>query len=140
MEELCRRSDRLIVMAQKGEELLRDVYAVDAHKIDVIPHGIPDMEFLPSDSYKAQFGVEGKMVLLTFGLLGPGKGIEYAIQALPKIIEQHPNVVYLILGATHPHLIAREGERYRLSLERLADECGIKSHVIFTTNSFRHRI
>jgi len=131
MEELCRRSDRLIVMAQKGEELLREVYAVEAHKIDVIPHGIPAMEFLPSDSYKAQFGVEGKIVLLTFGLLGPGKGIEYAIQALPKIIEQHPNVVYLILGATHPHLIAKEGERYRLSLERLADECGIKSHVIF---------
>lgn len=131
MEELCRRSDRLIVMAQKGEEILRSVYAVPAQKIDVVPHGIPDMEFLPSDSYKAQFGVEGRPVLLTFGLLGPGKGIEYAIEALPAIVKRHPNVVYLILGATHPHLIAREGERYRLSLERLAEECGVTEHVIF---------
>lgn len=131
MDELVARSDRLVVMATKGAAILRDVYGVSPNKIDVIPHGIPTMEFQPSQSFKAQFGVEGKSVLLTFGLLGPGKGIEYGIQALPAIVRRHPEVVYLILGATHPHLVAREGERYRLGLERLAEECGVRDHVIF---------
>ena len=100
-------------------------------KIDIIPHGIPDLPFIESSFYKEQFGVEGRQVLLTFGLIGPSKGIEYVIEALPEIVRQHPNVVYLVLGATHPHLLAREGERYRLSLERLAEERGVKEHVIF---------
>ena len=131
MDELVHRSDRLVVMARKGFEILRETYAVPESKIDVIPHGIRDVAFADSAESKAQFGVEGRMVLLTFGLLGPGKGIEYVIEALPEIVRQHPNVVYLVLGATHPHLIAKEGERYRLSLERLADELGVKEHVIF---------
>jgi glycosyltransferase involved in cell wall biosynthesis len=131
MLELAQRSDRLIVMAEKGAEILRDTYAVPGSKVDLIPHGIPDVPFADSSVYKAQFGVEGRQVLLTFGLLGPGKGIEYVIEALPEITRQHPNVVYLVLGATHPHLVAREGERYRLSLERLAEERGVKEHVIF---------
>ena len=86
MEELVRRSDRLVVMAQKGAEILRETYAVPDAKVDVIPHGIPDIPFLDSDLSKAQFGVEGRTVLLTFGLLGPGKGIEHAIEALPEIV------------------------------------------------------
>ncbi|MEZ0388983.1 MAG: glycosyltransferase family 4 protein, partial [Verrucomicrobium sp.] len=131
MKELAMRSDRLVVMAKKGAEILREVYAVPDSKIDIIPHGIPDIAFSDSASYKTQFGVDGRVVLLTFGLLGPGKGIEHAIEALPAIIKEHPNVVYLVLGATHPHLVAREGERYRLSLERLAEERGVKEHVIF---------
>ncbi|WP_346332289.1 glycosyltransferase family 4 protein [Prosthecobacter sp. SYSU 5D2] len=131
MDELVSRSDRLIVMARKGAEILRETYQVPDAKVDIIPHGIPDMPFAGSDVYKAQFGVEGRHVLLTFGLLGPGKGIEYVIEALPEIVRQHPNVVYLVLGATHPHLIAREGERYRLSLQRLAEDRGVKDHVIF---------
>jgi glycosyltransferase involved in cell wall biosynthesis len=131
MEELVARSDRLVVMARKGAEILSEAYSVPDAKVDIIPHGIPDIPFRDSRFYKAQFGVEGRMVLLTFGLLGPGKGIEYAIAALPDIVRQHPDVVYLVLGATHPHLIAREGERYRLSLERLAEERGVKDHVIF---------
>ncbi len=131
MEELVRRSDRLIVMAHKGAEILREIYQVPEAKVDVIPHGIPDMPFVDSAFYKDQFGVEGRQVLLTFGLLGPGKGIEHVIEALPEIVRQHPNVVYLVLGATHPHLIAREGERYRLGLERLAEDRGVKDHVIF---------
>jgi len=131
MEELIQRSDRLVVMAQKGAEILAETYGVPADKVDVIPHGIPHVPFAASDVYKAQFGVEGRIVLLTFGLLGPGKGIEHAIEALPEIVRRHPNVVYLILGATHPHLVAREGEAYRLSLERLADDRGVKDHVIF---------
>ncbi len=131
MEELVRGSDRLVVMASKGAEILRGVYGVPDAKIDVIAHGIPDMPFVESSFYKPQFGVEGRTVLLTFGLLGPGKGIEYAIEALPEIVARHPDVVYLILGATHPHLVANEGERYRLSLERLAEDRGVTDHVIF---------
>ena len=131
MEELIRRSDRLVVMARKGEEILRDAYEAPEAKIDIIPHGIPDVPFMDSIGYKAQFGVDGRRVLLTFGLIGPGKGIEYAIEALPQIIERNPDTVYLVLGATHPHLVAREGESYRLSLERLAESRGVKDHVIF---------
>jgi glycosyltransferase involved in cell wall biosynthesis len=131
MEEIVGRSDRLVVMAHKGAEILRETYSVSDSKVDIIPHGIPDLPFVDSSFYKSQFGVEGRMVLLTFGLLGPGKGIEYAIEALPEIVKRHPNVVYLVLGATHPHLVAREGESYRLSLERLAEDRGVKEHVIF---------
>ncbi len=131
MDELLRRSDRIVVMADKGAEILRDVYGVPGSRIDVIPHGIPDMPFIDSRVYKAQFGVEGRSVLLTFGLLGPGKGIEYVINALPEIVKRHPEVVYVVLGATHPHLVAREGETYRLGLERLTEDLGVKDHVIF---------
>ena len=131
MTELVRRSDRLVVMARKGAEFLRDIYGVLDAKIDIIPHGIPDIALADSSLAKGQFGVEGRKVLLTFGLLGPGKGIEHVIEALPEIVRQHPDVVYLVLGATHPHLVAREGERYRLGLERLAEERGVKDHVIF---------
>jgi len=131
MEELVRRSDRMVVMAHKGAEILRDTYGVPDAKVDLIPHGIPDLPFIDSSFYKAQLGVEGRMVLLTFGLLGPGKGIENVIEALPEIVARHPNVVYLVLGATHPHLVAREGESYRLGLERLAESRGVKEHVIF---------
>ncbi len=131
MEELVQRSDRLVVMAEKGAEILAETYNVPERKIDIIPHGIPDIPFRDSSYSKSQFGVEGRLVLMTFGLLGPGKGIEYAIEALPEIVRRHPNVVYLVLGATHPHLVASEGESYRLSLKRLAKDLGVKDHVIF---------
>lgn len=131
MDELVLRSDRLVVMARKGADILRETYAVPDAKVDLIQHGIPDIPFTDSRFFKAQFGVEGRTVLLTFGLLGPGKGIEHAIEALPEIVKAHPNVVYLVLGATHPHLVAREGERYRLSLERLAESLAVKEHIIF---------
>ena len=131
MEEVILRSDRLVVMARKGAEILHDTYGVPDSQVDVIPHGIPDIPFADSDFFKAQFGLEGRRVLLTFGLLGPGKGIEHVIEALPEIVRRHPNAVYLVLGATHPHLVAREGESYRLGLERLAEERGVKEHVIF---------
>lgn len=131
MEELIRRSDRLIVMAEKGREILLETYATPPDKIDVIAHGIPDIPFTEPHGYKRQFGVEGRTVLFTFGLIGPGKGIEHVIQALPAIVARHPEVVYLVLGATHPHLVAEEGESYRLSLERLAHDIGVGDHVIF---------
>lgn len=131
MDELIQRSDRLVVMSGKGREILLETYRAPDAKIDIIEHGIPDMPFVDSRFYKEQFGVEGRQVLLTFGLLGPGKGIEYVIEALPEITKEHPDVVYLVLGATHPHLVAREGETYRLGLERLAEDLGVKENVIF---------
>ncbi|MBI5068023.1 MAG: glycosyltransferase family 4 protein [Deltaproteobacteria bacterium] len=131
MEELIQRSDRLVVMARKGAEILRETYGVPDAKLDLIPHGIPDLPYADSSVFKAKLGVEGRPVLLTFGLLGPGKGIENVIEALPEIVRRHPEAVYLVLGATHPHLVARDGESYRLGLERLAEACGVKEHVIF---------
>ncbi|MBN2511254.1 MAG: glycosyltransferase family 4 protein [Spirochaetales bacterium] len=131
MKEILRHSDRFVVMAGKGRKILMETYGAPEEKIDCIPHGIPQIPFADPESYKIQFGVEGRKVLFTFGLLGPGKGIEYAIKALPRIIARHPQVVYLILGATHPHLLATDGESYRLELERLAEEAGVRDHVIF---------
>lgn len=131
MDELVERSDRIVVMAKKGAEILRETFDVPEEMVDIINHGIPDVEFVESKAYKKQFGIEGRQVLLTFGLIGPGKGIEHAIEALPEIVRRHPNAVYLILGATHPQLLANEGERYRLGLNRLAESCGVKEHVIF---------
>lgn len=131
MDELIRRSTRLVVMARKGADILRETYGVPDEMVDVIPHGIPDSPLADSDFYKARFGVDGRKVLLTYGLLGPGKGIEYAIEALPEIVNKHPDVVYLVLGATHPHLVESDGESYRLSLERLANNLGVKDQVIF---------
>lgn len=131
LEELAHLSDRLVVMSQRGSELLQEVYRVPQDKIDLIPHGIPDVPFIDPNFYKDQFGVEGKQVLLTFGLLSPNKGIEHVINALPAILRRHPNVVYLILGATHPHIKRHEGEVYRLSLQRLARENDVAAHVIF---------
>jgi glycosyltransferase involved in cell wall biosynthesis len=131
MKELTGHSDRLVVMTRNASAILRETYDVPDAKIDVIPHGIPDLPFIESSFYKEQFGVGGRQVLLTFGLIGPDKGIEYVIDALPEIVRAHPDVVYLVLGATHPNLLAREGERYRMSLERLAEDRGVTRHVIF---------
>jgi len=131
LEMVAQFSDRLIVMSERAVEFLQEVYRVPQSKIDFIPHGIPDVPFVDPNFYKDQFGVEGKFVLLTFGLLSSNKGIEYVIEALPKIVNRYPNVVYIVLGATHPEIRKREGESYRLSLQRLAREKGVDQHVIF---------
>ena len=131
MDEIAQLSARLVVMSQKGVEFLRDIYRVPMDKIDLIPHGIPNIPFVDPHFYKDQFGVEGKTVLLTFGLIAPNKGIERVIEALPEILKRYPDVVYIILGATHPNLRKHEGETYRLTLERLAEARGVKKQVIF---------
>ncbi len=131
MEQLDVLSNRFIVMAERGRNMLETIYGVAPEKIDLIPHGVIDMPFIDSNFFKDVFGVEGKTVLLTFGLLSPNKGIEHVIEALPAILAQHPNIVYLVLGATHPHLIAHEGEAYRRKLEKLAEKRGVKDQVIF---------
>ena len=131
MGELIRLSTRLVVMSERGREFLRDVYQAPSSKVDLIPHGIPDMPFADPNYFKDEFDVAGKQVLLTFGLLSPNKGIEYALRALPEIIREFPNVVYIVLGQTHPNLLRGEGEAYRLSLERLAKDLRVQKHVVF---------
>ncbi len=131
MRELIRLSTRLVVMTERGVEFLRDVYRAPAAKIDLIPHGIPNMPFADPNYFKDEFGVAGKQVLLTFGLLSPNKGIEYALRALPDILRKFPNIVYVVLGQTHPNLLRDEGEAYRLGLERLAKDLGVQKHVVF---------
>jgi glycosyltransferase involved in cell wall biosynthesis len=129
--EIIDRSERVVVMTKKGKELLDELYGVPASKIDLIPHGIHDVPFTDPNAYKAKFGVEGKSVLLSFGLLGRSKGIENVIQALPEVIERFPNVVFLVVGATHPNVVRQEGESYRLSLQGLARELGVEKNVVF---------
>ena len=131
LEEVAALSDRLVVMSERGAEFLQEIYGVPPEKIDLIPHGIPDVPFVDPSFHKDLFGVEGKIVLLSFGLLSASKGIENVIAALPAIVARYPNVVYIILGATHPHVIRDEGETYRLSLQWLAQEKGVESNVIF---------
>lgn len=130
LEEIAQLSDRLVVMSELAAQLLREVYAVPSGKIDVIPHGVPDMSFVDPNYFKDKFGTEGKSVLLTFGLLSPNKGIENVIRALPAILARHPNVVYIVSGVTHPHIRRREGERYREELQALARQLGVSSNLI----------
>jgi glycosyltransferase involved in cell wall biosynthesis len=130
LQEIAARSDRLIVMSKHSSQFLQDVFRVPGEKIDLIPHGIPDLPFAEPASYKDSFSI-GKTVLLTFGLLSPNKGFESMIQALPHIVARHPNVIYIIAGATHPHVRRHEGDRYRLQLQALAKELGVEKNVVF---------
>jgi glycosyltransferase involved in cell wall biosynthesis len=130
LEEIAQLSDRMVVMSELAAKLLRDVYAVPIGKIDVIPHGVPNLPFMDPNFFKDKFGTEGKSVLLTFGLLSPNKGIENVIQALPAILARQPNVVYIVSGVTHPHVRRHEGERYRESLQALAEQLGVSDHLI----------
>jgi len=131
MLRLSDLSDKLIVMSWKAFDFLKDIYDVPEEKIAFIHHGIPDMPFIDPNFYKDKFGVEGKKVLLTFGLLSPNKGIENVLRALPSVIKKHPDVSYIILGATHPHILKEHGEEYRISLHQLVHKLNIRDHVIF---------
>lgn len=131
LKEVAALSDRLVVMSERGAAFLQDIYNVPLEKVDLIPHGIPDVPFVDPSFNKDLFGVEGKIVLLSFGLLSSNKGIETVISALPDIVARYPEIVYIIVGATHPHVIQHEGETYRLSLQWLAQQKGVESNVIF---------
>lgn len=130
LDELAYLSSHLVVMSQRAATYLHDIYHIAPEKISLIPHGIPE---IPSnvERYKKLIGVTGKKVLLTFGLLSSNKGIENVIQALPAILKEHPDVVYVVLGATHPNVKRHEGESYRLMLQRLARDKGVDHNVIF---------
>jgi len=129
--ELASYSASLVVMAHKARSLLMDVYGVDEAKIVHIPHGIPDVKLNRSNAFRRQLGLEGRRILLTFGLLGPGKGIECMINAMPAVLEQHPDAVFIILGETHPHIKKEHGDAYRQSLFQQVSRLGLKEHVLF---------
>jgi glycosyltransferase involved in cell wall biosynthesis len=131
VRRIAQISDRLVVMSERAKHILQDVYEVPSAKIALIHHGIPDVPFVDPNYYKDQYGVEGRKVILTFGLLSPGKGIETMIDALPAVVAQHPDVVYIVLGATHPQVKKEQGEAYRLALQRRARELGVGKHIIF---------
>jgi len=131
MRKLSDLSSKLIVMSHKAVDFLKDIYNVPEEKIAFIHHGIPDTPFMDPNFYKDQFGVEGKKVLLTFGLLSPNKGIETILNALPTVIKKHPDVAYIILGATHPNILKTHGDEYRIRLQQLVHKLGISDHVIF---------
>jgi glycosyltransferase involved in cell wall biosynthesis len=138
MEGLLRRAARVIVMAERGREILERVYGTSSRAIVMIPHGVPDRDFVDPETLKARFGWEGRKTLLTFGLLAPNKGIETMIDALPAIVAEHPDVLYAVLGATHPNLVAHEGEAYRDRLKALAEEHGVAGHVAFIDAFLEH--
>jgi glycosyltransferase involved in cell wall biosynthesis len=131
LQRIVDHSDRLVVMTRRDQMFLQERYGIARQRVDLIPHGIPDVPFIDPNFYKDQLTVEGKYVILTFGLLSANKGIEYVIQALPAIIEKHPNVVYIVLGATHPNVLRSEGEKYRESLIKLASDLGVTDNVLF---------
>jgi glycosyltransferase involved in cell wall biosynthesis len=131
MHKIAARSESLVVMSQYSARVLQEVFNVPARKIDLIPHGIPDLPFEEPDAYKERFSCQGKTVLLTFGLLSPNKGFESVIEAMPRILASHSDVVYVIAGATHPHIRAREGDRYRVELQALAKKNGVEKQVLF---------
>jgi glycosyltransferase involved in cell wall biosynthesis len=130
-DRLIARSASLIVMAERGLEMLERVWSVPAEKIVLVPHGAPDQPMIDTASAKARLGFAGREVLFTFGLLSPNKGIEAAIKAMPAIAAVRPDVLYVVLGATHPHLVSREGEAYRDSLQALVDDLGVRKNVRF---------
>jgi glycosyltransferase involved in cell wall biosynthesis len=131
MQELISLSTRVVVMAERGRQMLEDIYGAPPAKVDLIAHGIHDVGFVDPTYFKDQFGVEGRIVLLTFGLLSPNKGIECVLNALPDILAEFPEVVYIVLGATHPNELREHGEAYRLSLEILAKKNKIEKNIIF---------
>ena len=131
MTQLIRLSTRLVVMTERCRQTLLNTYGVSGDQVDLIVHGIPDAPDTDQRVLKEQFNVENKAVALTFGLLSPGKGIEHVLKAIPEVVARFPEFIYLVLGATHPSLIREQGERYRISLERMAKELGITKHVSF---------
>jgi len=131
MKEIIKLSNRLVVMSQRSIKLIKEVYDAPPEKVELIPHGIHDVPFVDPGFHKDKFGAEGKFVILTFGLLSDNKGIEYVIEALPEVIKHYPNILYVVLGSTHPHVILHEGEKYRQFMQARVKELGLHDHVLF---------
>lgn len=131
LEAVAHRSDRVMVMAETARSILRDVYGVDSECVDVIPHGVPDLPHTPDLALRRALDAEDRTLLMTFGLLGPTKGIEFALNGLARVVREHPEALFLIVGATHPEIVRRDGEAYRESLEARVDRLGLRDHVRF---------
>src|SRR5665647_2607796 len=129
--EVIQRSQRIVVMSNKAIEILKEIYYVPPEKIVMIPHGVPDLPFAETEPFKKELGLAGRFVLLSFGLLSPGKGFELVLEALPEIVREHPDLLYIILGKTHPEVVKIHGERYRESLQKLVHEYKLENNVLF---------
>ncbi|HYM83087.1 MAG TPA: glycosyltransferase family 4 protein [Candidatus Dormibacteraeota bacterium] len=138
LSELVARSDATVVMSRSAAALLVAVYGVERHKLDIVPHGVPDLPLVDPATVKASFGVDGRDVILSFGLLGPGKGYELALEALPAVVAAHPAACYVIVGATHPNLLRTEGEAYRVRLTQMVGDLGLRDHVRFVDRFVGH--
>jgi glycosyltransferase involved in cell wall biosynthesis len=130
LQQICKMAHKIVVMSRKGIEFLISIYDIPQEKIVFIEHGVPDIHFNPEKS-KKEFKLENKKVLLTFGFIGRNKGIETVIKALPKVIEKHPDIIYIVLGKTHPNVLRHSGEEYRIFLMRLVKNLQIEKHVEF---------
>lgn len=131
VQTIVDKSRAVIVMNALSKDILKNDYQINEQKIRLVPHGIPQTAFEPSDKYKTELGLEGKTVLTTFGLLSPNKGIQYAIRALPEVIKKFPNIIYVVVGATHPNIVREKGEVYRNSLVAEVQKLGLENHVKF---------
>ena len=131
MMDVCERSDLVVTMNERGVGMLSKIYGIDAQKIRLIPHGIPDLPFVDSNYYKHKFGLEGRRTILTFGLINKNKGIEVMLKAMPQIVAADPSVMYIVLGMTHPLVQKHEGESYRFSLQQIVKDLHLQDHVIF---------
>lgn len=129
--DVCSLSAKVIVMNKRGIQMLKDIYGIDPKKIMLIPHGIPDLSFVDTSYYKQKFGMVGRKTILTFGLLSRNKGIEHMLKAMPAIVEAVPDILYIILGATHPDVLRHDGEEYRYELQRIAEELGLQHNLKF---------
>ena len=125
------RTDATVVMSRSAANLLTSAYGVDRSRLHVIPHGVPELPFVDPVTVKPALGLEGRKVILSFGLLGPGKGYELALAALPDVVAAHPSVLYVVVGATHPDLLRSQGEAYREGLVGTVARLGLEDHVQF---------
>lgn len=131
LDAIIARSSRVMVMAEQGRDLLIAVYGASPEKVSVIPHGVPDRAYVDPDSMKDRFGWQGRSVILTFGLLAPGKGIDTMIRAMRQVVNAHPAALYVVLGATHPNLVREQGETLREELTALAATLGLSDNILF---------
>ncbi len=131
MIDLCDYSDKIIIMNERGLDMLTQTYGVQGGKVRLIPHGIPDLPFVDSSYYKHKFGLEGRRTILTFGLLSKNKGIEVMLKAVPSIVKAEPSVMYIVLGMTHPNVLKHDGESYRFYLQHMVKDLGIENNVVF---------
>ncbi|HSH51354.1 MAG TPA: glycosyltransferase family 4 protein, partial [Bacteroidales bacterium] len=133
LQEICKMANKVVVMSHKAIEFLVNIYDVPAGKIALIEHGVPDIYFNPEKS-KKELKIENKKVILTFGFVGRNKGIETVIKALPKVVEKYPDLIYIVLGKTHPNVLRQSGEEYRIFLMRMVKNRNLEKHVIFLNN------
>jgi len=129
--DVCNCSDRIVVMNERGFGMLKRIYGVAQSKIELIPHGIPDVPFGQSEQYKRQLGLRDRKVIMTFGLIGPNKGIEVMIRARPQVVQADPEALYVVVGTTHPEIVKRDGYKYADWLRRLVSELGLNNHLAF---------